>query len=227
MTQKYQFILKADTQTASYKKIQPLEDFDNNFANTVDRKRLPVSENKGIWVNYLHDIESIWWIVIWTLFTYQKASLVRSKSKEYKKLRDDQRYTSTLLFSGFPSAQYRKDFLTDPDSFMNHIDNAPNHLRGLKAFSMTFRKILLQHYWEEENKGVDPILVTDGGLIHKEILGLLTTKLPQGSHNIDIETIQRQPAKKDEEMNPKRTTHDTRDDAGQQAKRRRYVIVAY
>ena len=37
-------------------------------SDTLIRDWLPT-----FWANYIHDLESIWWILIWTLLTYQKV----------------------------------------------------------------------------------------------------------------------------------------------------------
>ena len=67
---------------------------------------------RGICANYIHDLESIWWIVIWTLFNYQEASMVASNGKEYRETSEAQKNTISQLFNGVKANATRYFFLS-------------------------------------------------------------------------------------------------------------------
>ena len=128
-----------------------------------ERHRIP------FWANYIHDLESIWWISVWVLYRFRKAT---EKRRVLTKVSEDH---SCKLFLKPDSPLPRLTFLTLNNSFKNYIENIPHPLYNLKKFVVECRQKLLSAYEtiESSMKVNLPIYMTDGGMLHREIVGLL------------------------------------------------------
>ena len=50
---------------------------DDYMQRQVDKEKNPRANNtpKGIYYNYIHDLESVWWIAVWALFNFEKKDI--------------------------------------------------------------------------------------------------------------------------------------------------------
>ena len=180
-----------------------------------------VDDEGGICANYIHDLESIWWIVIWTLFNYQEASLVASNGKEYRETSEAQKNTISQLFNGVKANATRYFFLSIPATFTEFMKSAPQNLKKLKEAATHSRKLLVDHYIEKERKNILPIVLTDGGSLHAGILEALYGAFGSG---LNVEIIHEQPESRVSEERTKRKIHSSRDDDKQLLGDNRYVF---
>lgn len=130
---------------------------------------------KGVWANYIHDLESIWWIAIWTLFAFQETPEADSKFENeiYKEMIEAQRCYMGLIFPGKMSSALRAAFLIHDDEIGELLDHIPDDLQTLRFTMMGIRDKLLECYTDEYLNGKDPITMTNDGLLHNEIMKAL------------------------------------------------------
>ena len=131
-----------------------------------------VGEPKGIYYNYIHDLESVWWIVVWALFNFEKKDArTDSYTTRQRKLNKDK------LFSGTVDNNYRFKFLSVRESYAETIACLPKYFKDLSAMLGTIAKVITELYqkkesnkeWNKEN----PILWDESSNIHKIFIGLL------------------------------------------------------
>ena len=122
----------------------------------------------GIYANYLHDLESIFWILVWTLFVYRKdsAECADSESTHKQKTQGEELFLqdSAGLFD-------REQFLTSKENFDTKMESIPEYFGNLKVLITTFKDHLLDYYCEgEKNITLNgPIKPTEGS-VHNSIL---------------------------------------------------------
>ena len=125
----------------------------------------------GMYANYLHDLESILWIAIWTLLKYQKDTTnvdsdpiqdIRSRVKLNKKLfshTDDVKENRETCL-------YNKKFVSDEMKWI------PDYFQPLKDLANSFKNYLFTAYCDTEEgngeKGV--IKPPPEGSVHLSIL---------------------------------------------------------
>ena len=77
----------------------------------VDKRKNPRTDDtpEGIYYNYIHDLESVWWIAVWTLFNFEKKDSgtdeINSCATKQSRLNNDK------LFSRTSPKTDRSDFL--------------------------------------------------------------------------------------------------------------------
>ena len=101
----------------------------------------------GIHANYLHDLESIFWIVMWTMFKYQKET----ESTDSKSIHA-QKKGSKILFSNTENVARRRNFLMKKHFFDEVIKHVPGYFKELKTLATTFKDHLLRVYYKEESE---------------------------------------------------------------------------
>ena len=128
--------------------------------------------SKGVYYNYIHDLESVWWIIVWALFNFEKKDAgTDSYTTRQRKLNKDK------LFSGTIDGNYRFKFLSVRESYAETIACLPKYFKDLSAMLGTIAKVITELYRKKEsnkewNKG-DPILWDESSNIHKIFIGLL------------------------------------------------------
>ena len=124
---------------------------------------------KVFWANYIHDLESIWWIAVWVLYRFQKPEQKRKTPREIPK------EGPWEPFLNLGSLTSRTGFFNFDMRFLKHIHSIPNPVLALKIFVLKCKQVLDTAYMAEEThmKMNSPIKMSEGCTIHKKILKLL------------------------------------------------------
>ena len=107
------------------------KDSDDYERRQVDKEKNPRTDNtpKGIYYNYIHDLESVWWIAVWALFNFEKkdigANEIDSQAEKQRKLNKD------VLFPGTVDNQDRIEFLSMRKTYAKKNKVSPRVLRKL------------------------------------------------------------------------------------------------
>ena len=128
----------------------------------------------GIHHNYIHDLESLWWILVWTTFVYEKMpDPTYEMSAEWA---EAQRTSYDILFPGNTCITDRLSFLNDDSTFNSRVKVVSPFLMGYADIIGYFRELLLAEY-EEMEKGV-PATIYFSGLdtIHEDFLEKLSER---------------------------------------------------
>ena len=124
---------------------------------------------RTFWFSYIHDLESIWWILMWTLLKYQKAGDINNAVESSTEVQSRILTAEKLFHSdGFLVARYNILML---GGTLNRIAmTIPNSFEGLVNVAAIFKERLISAYKEEEEKSIFPIKLTDNGSMHRDIL---------------------------------------------------------
>ncbi|OCB90616.1 hypothetical protein A7U60_g2134 [Sanghuangporus baumii] len=96
--------------------------------------------------NDLHDLESLWWIAVWVLFSSCPVSddgTVNAEDSE----RDEQREAASSML--FPSVELRRErrlFLQSKDAFYTRTAWMPDRFRSIKVVLNTLRRSIVRKY---------------------------------------------------------------------------------
>ena len=132
----------------------------------------------GICNNYIHDLESIWWIIAWAIFSLEKkmplgddvldpmASSIRRKKKQ-------------TLFPGVLSSTHRRDFFSIEGVFVASVKGCiPQYFNRLVHTLRASREEIMNTYEREEAD--NPTVITfksnddsEGACLHKALLSAL------------------------------------------------------
>ena len=153
---------------------------DDYMQRQVDKEKNPRAKNtpKGIYYNYIHDLESVWWIAVWALFNSEKkdigANKIDSWASKQRKLNRD------ILFSGTVDNQDRIEFLSMRKTYAKKTKCLPEYFENLSTTLGTIAEAIIELYQSKElNYQVDesnkegPILWDESFNIHKVFIGLL------------------------------------------------------
>ena len=134
----------------------------------------------GILYNYIHDLESLWWILVWTVFVYEKMpALADETSVNWVK---GQRIGYFDLFPGNTINNNRLAFLKDVSAFKSYMVKVPPFFKDYALIIIRFRTLLLYEYNEVEKDVPAPIYFSIPNTIHKEFLKELSKeKTKKGS----------------------------------------------
>ena len=131
-----------------------------------------VGEPKGIYYNYIHDLESVWWIVVWALFNFEKKDAeADSYTTRQRKLNKDKLFSRTI------DSDYRFIFLSMWGLYSQTIECLPMYFKNLpitlaviaEAITDIYRMKELNKEW---NKKV-PIVWDESSNIHETFIRLL------------------------------------------------------
>ena len=167
----------------------------------------------GIHHNYIHDLESLWWILVWTTFVYEKKPY--EMSAEWA---EAQRTSYNILFPGNTCITDRLSFLNDDSTFNSRVKVVSPFLMGYADIIGYFRELLLAEY-EEMEKGV-PATIYFSGLdtIHEDFLEkLLESEIEKGivvsiwgrtlrKRSVETQSDSQQPNSKKSKLMSKDTT---------------------
>ena len=99
--------------------------------DTRENSSSSTSNPTGIYHNYTHDVESIWWVLVWTVFVYEKAPVLTDETST--KFAEAQRSSYFSLFPADLNFGRRYTFLVDRGLFKRHMKNVPMDCRGAAA----------------------------------------------------------------------------------------------
>ena len=157
------------------------KDSDDYEQRQVDKEKNPRAGNtpKGIYYNYIHDLESVWWIAVWALFNFEKkdigANKIDSWAAKQRKLNKD------ILFSGTVGNQDRFEFLSIQNAYADTTECLPKYFANLPTTLGTIAEAIIELYQSKElNYQVDesnkegPILWDESSNIHRIFIRLLS-----------------------------------------------------
>ena len=130
----------------------------------------------GIHHNYIHDLESLWWILVWTAFVYEKMpDPTYEMSAEWA---EAQRTSYNILFPGDTYITDRQSFLTDDSTFKTRVKSVSPFLTGYARIIRYFRDLLLAEYNLMEKDVPATVYFSRSGsdIIHKEFLRKLSKR---------------------------------------------------
>ncbi|KAL5525380.1 hypothetical protein ACEPAF_9250 [Sanghuangporus sanghuang] len=96
--------------------------------------------------NDLHDLESLWWIAIWKIFSYYtdfRADLTDDFGKEWNKQRE---LANSTLFPRSSETTSRRLFLQTNVHYWELLAWFPDHLRTVKRILAALRSLLVKKY---------------------------------------------------------------------------------
>lgn len=137
--------------------------------------------------NYVHDLESIWWILVWTWLNFDKKGTVLSP---YQSKRRSQ--ITSELFPGKVESLPRLRFLYTEKVFTKYNKNIPGTLPALREIISTLRPEFSKIYAVMKEKGINRELdghytgLLDEPKFHKQFLDVLRSAL---KGNIDIDVV--------------------------------------
>ena len=128
----------------------------------------------GIHHNYIHDLESLWWILVWTAFVYEKMpDPTYETSAEWAKA---QRTSYNILFHGDAYSIDRQLFLIDISTFKTRVKDVSPFLTGYARIIRYFRDLLLAEYNLMEKDVPAPIYFSGSDAIHEDFLEKLSKR---------------------------------------------------
>ena len=137
-------------------------------------RKLQNSAELGIHHNYIHDMESLWWILVWTVFVYEK--MLDPTYETSAKWVEAQRNSYNILFPGNLCIYGRFPFLKDVNVFEVRIKNISPFLEGYVHIVRYFRDLLLIEYDLMEKDVPAPIYFSGSDAIHKDFLEKLSKR---------------------------------------------------
>ena len=147
-----------------------------SFCQSQQDEELP----KQFWANYIHDLESIWWIVVWTYFLFKKDTEEGTPTTKSE-------LTFENLFQSSKVSDCRYNFLSHPEIFEVNMKKVTYGIPELAKIVLKIRRKLLAAYALEEI-GMDktlPILMKSDCKIHEEIHQILeSTRTTSEDHNV-------------------------------------------
>ena len=133
-----------------------------------EKNRETNDTSKGVYYNYIHDLESVWWIIVWALFNFEKKDAgTDSYTTRQRKLNKDK------LFSGTTDSNYRFRFLSIRESYARTIRCLPKYFKNLPIMLGIIAKAITELYRKKESIEEGPILWDESSNIHKIFIGLL------------------------------------------------------
>ena len=88
---------------------------------TEKNQNLNDTPEPGIHHNYIHDLESLWWILVWTTFVYEKMPDPTYETSAEWAIAQQTSYN--ILFPGDTYITDRQLFLTDNNTFNERIND--------------------------------------------------------------------------------------------------------
>ena len=139
-------------------------------------RELQNSAELGIHHNYIHDMESLWWILVWTAFVYEKMpDPTYETSAEWAKA---QRTSYNILFPGDMYIIDRQLFLIDNSTFKARVKDVSPFLTGYARIIRYFRDLLLAEYNLMEKDVPATVYFSRSGsdIIHEDFLEKLSKR---------------------------------------------------
>ena len=153
---------------------QPEADFDAEMR--ANEARLEIlrskSDREGIFYNYIHDIESVWWVMIWALFTFEKEGELLDRGDTVTR-----RTNRENLFYGPLKAMDRRDFFERLEIYDNYAKCIPKYFTSNVAALDLVRKKIIKEYRAKEVDNPQSIKYTSPKLHARFIAYLRRVKL--------------------------------------------------
>ena len=124
--------------------------------------------------NYIHDLESIWWILLWVILNFEKAGQ-EEYTEEYKEEIKERVDAAARLFHTGSDCSGRKSILEWKPAFKGLMSKISSSFDGLAQVTITFKKKMISTYKKEEGRINFPIKLRDGGVLHQVILEAFRT----------------------------------------------------
>ena len=153
---------------------------DDYMQRQVDKKENPRTDDtpKGIYYNYIHDLESVWWIAVWALFNFEKkdigANKIDSWAAKQRKLNKD------ILFSGTVGNQDRIEFLSMRKTYAKKTKCLPEYFANLPTTLGIIAEAIIElyplkklNYHVDESNKEEPILWDESSNFHEVFIDLL------------------------------------------------------
>ena len=146
------------------------DDSEQEVANR-NKKSETAGAPMGVYYNYVHDLESVWWIAVWVLFNFEKkhagSDEVDSRAAEQRKLYERK------LFSGIVCNVDRFDFLLEPDNYKEATKWLPKYLKSFITNLDSMANAITKVYRKKVLKKIDRILWDESSTIHGKFIRLL------------------------------------------------------
>ena len=144
-----------------------------------EKNRKTNDTSKGVHYNYIHDLESVWWIVVWALFNFEKKDAGTNKSDS--QATRQRKFNKDTLFSGTVGNQDRFEFLSVRTTYADTTGCLPKYFENLIRTLDTIAEAITELYqWKEldyqvnESNKEDSILWDESSTIHGIFIGLLS-----------------------------------------------------
>ncbi|PAV18246.1 hypothetical protein PNOK_0673200 [Pyrrhoderma noxium] len=150
-----------------------LDDYIQEY-KAYEKNRETNDTSKKVYYNYIHDLESVWWIVIWAFLNFEKkdARTDSYTTKRQRKLNKDK------LFPGTIDNYYRFIFLNVWGSYSQTIECLPMYFKNLPTTLGTLADAITDIYRvKESNKKWNekvPIVWDESSNIHETFICLLS-----------------------------------------------------
>ena len=154
---------------------------DDYMQRQVDKEKNPRTDDtpEGIYYNYIHDLESVWWIAVWALFNFEKKDAGTNKSDS--QATRQRKFNKDTLFSGTVGNQDRFDFLSVRKTYADTTGCLPKYFENLIRRLGTIAEAITELYqWKEldyqvnESNKEEPILWDESSIIHGIFICLLS-----------------------------------------------------
>ena len=120
---------------------------------------------------YVHNLEPVWWIAIWTLFNFEKK---HTGSDEISSWAAGQCKLNThKLFSGILHNIYRLSFLLEPDNYKEATKWLPKYLKSFITNLDSMANAIAKFYRKKVLKKIDCIVWDESPTIHGKFIRLL------------------------------------------------------
>ena len=138
-----------------------------------EKNRETNDTSQGVFYNYIHDLESVWWIIVWALFNFEKKDTeADSYTTIQRKLNKDK------LFSGITDSNYRFIFHSMWEPYSQTIKCLRMYFKNLPVTLSVIAEAITDIYRMKElnkewNKKV-PIVWDESSNIHETFIRLLS-----------------------------------------------------
>ena len=147
------------------------DDSEQEVANR-NQESEPAGAPMGVYYNYVHDLESVWWIAVWVLFTFEKK---HTGSDEISSWAARQRRLNKYdLFSGILHNIHRFIFLSASDKYKEATRWVPKYFEDFALRLGIIASAIRRFYLKKALKKIDRIIWDETSTIHETFIRLLS-----------------------------------------------------
>ena len=143
-----------------------------------EKNRKTNDTSKGVFYNYIHDLESVWWIAVWALFNFEKKDAGTNKSDS--QATRQRKFNKDTLFSGTVGNQDRFEFLSMRNAYAKKTKCLPEYFANLPTTLGTIAEAIIElyqskelNYQVDESNKEEPILWDESSNFHEVFIDLL------------------------------------------------------